>query len=1432
MPDAFMQEFEEFILSYKNKPLKTEFTTFKENWDAGNLGSGAEEAIMYSADVMIKKRFKQVPDFLQFLEAINSFAANNIDEGTLIDFCQVSDTLIATKTSKTDLQKYYKFIVDINECHCFTGAKSGNSWKGDFLGYDLGMAKEPFVAVNGIKLQLDGGADSLSINGTDGKFYIFKKLWVGKGGVVDWLRTDLDPSNVYAELNNYRIDMKLIEYKADSVTFYNTSELDKPVQGRLKDRIHNNGADGPFPEFRSYASTFKLNNIEDYLEYEGGFGMAGRSILGSGTDSTKAVLWIKRDGKRFIKLEADAFTITPLVVRSQLAAVTIDKDFDSIYHPGYYCKITRDTRLVELGINPETKVKSPMFNSYHSVDMYVDKIEWQMDSNFMEVKSAYDPEGLAFFESSNYFSQRRFDAVRGALSYQPLERMEQLVQSYGRDLTEDDVLSHFNSKDIALLQPLLAKLHSEGFITYHVSQKRIVVQDKLFDYLAAWRKQIDYDVIQLVSRAKGKSNSKLNLDNFDLEIYGIKRVKLSDSQSVEIFPYEQTVTLKKNRDMAFNGYVKAGRFEFFGNDFNFNYEDFTINLNATDSMMFNFPDKRLENRLRKVNTVIQDVTGVLKIDKPDNKSGKKPAPAYPIFDCTKEAYVYYDYASVYGGVYDRERFNFSLKPFVVDSLDNFALKGIVLLGTFKSADILPTFDHELSLQPDFSLGFQKYTPDQGYPLYKGKGQCFMKIDLSNRGLRGEGNFTFNGSDVQSAEMLFFPDSMIALNTTFIMKDHPKKKFPDVTSEKATVTWSPYQDTMKIAAIDSLSFINMYEKESFLKGALIFTKENMFGNGEFNYKHSIVSSDYFDFKNRKLLADSSYFKLNDLENVRTVLTNESSEVSIDFDKQVLIGKSKSDSIFTNLPINQYSTNVPKYRWDYNEKMLYLEPDQSNQEDIDYFFVSTNPNYDSLTFTPQEAKLSLETYSIEVYNIKYITVADAQVRPDSSITIGEDGGLPMLNNAEIVATKDNEYHHIKNAEVNIFSSKKLSAFGDYQYTDKDGKLWQIHMDNIYTTDSFTTVGTGKIPDSANFYFGPRMRYKGDITFLSVRKPLEFKGELAIEHPFEDELSTERLRYEGLVAFDSLYLDMSEPKNVYGEALYSGMFMNTRTNQIYHRFLGKMANPDDWPIYAAKGYLYYVADSSTFIIAPERKIFEEDIRDPQWKFCVLDSSLFGEGPIGFNYEWDNFKLSLSALFSHDFKSGKTDIKATGGVNFPFLEDGLKIMGDSMINYGYFAEDVLNDKDFIIAAAARPFDKDRDVQRAINSIVNNGTILTSKEYKPIFHFSEMTLKWDTASKAFMNVGKVALGNVGNAQVNKWLNARIVLSKRFEHDSVSIYIESNAGNWYLFNFDDNILQFAGSDAEYIKRATSSKLKDIEGEYSMKLSDEFTILETRQKIIR
>lgn len=1430
-PSEFFQDFSAFVKNSKNAKLTETFEAFKLLWEGGSFGSAAEDQLITTVNTMLKGNYVANPDFTQYLKATNSFYENEIDEDNYVEFNRLVDTLVKIKTAKSTVRDAFGFFTDLNSKQVIFG-KRGKVWKVSDADYSIEMKKSPYVVFEGIDLSLGGNKDTLEILNTSGKYYFIKRKWWGNEGEVTWERTGLSPSDVYAELQHYRIELASNGYSADSVVFRNLDAYDEPIDGKLIDQLNTNKENPLYPRFRSYKKKFSLEDLDDYLVYRGGFGMEGRKIMGTGEGYSQAVMHVLKDGKKLMTLRSNSFIIEPEKVSSPSTMVTLFIDGDSIYHPDLLLKIERENRYVRLSVSPQSNVRAPFINSYHNLDMYADQLDCYLDSSFCDIRSARDPDGRAYFESKNYFSKKRFEQVRGNMSYNPIFKFNELFTLYKKRIyTEDELIGFFGVDRIEQIQSLLLIMTNQGYLTYETAIKEVVLKDKLFNYINAYLKKVDHDVILLNSMIKDQPNSRLQFENNNLEVHGIKTVKLSDSQSVQIYPAQQTIIFKKNRDMEFDGYMKAGRFEYFGKGFSFNYEDFEIQMKQIDSMMFNVPDKENGGILRRVNTVIQDITGSLKIDKPDNKSGRLSAPNYPIFDCFNGAYVYYDYKSVFNGVYDRERFYFKLKPFVVDSIDNFSMKSLNLLGTFVSAKILPNFDYKLNLQPDFSLGFAKETPPEGYPLYNGQGHCNMKMYLSNSGLRGEGKFTYNGAEIQSDEMIFFPDSMEGKKTVFAMVDTERKKFPEVKSENCELSWSPYNDTMIIAAVDTTAFINMYEPESFLKGELVFTKKNMYGRGEFNYRQSLAQSDYYNFKHRDLSADSTELEIMDIPMERVALSNESVRIKINFDKQILKGETNFDTVSTLLPINQYSTNIPYFKWDVQEEKVFLEKGDET-EDIDFFFVSTNPVFDSLTFAPSSAELDLSSFEINAFDIKYFLVADSRIKPAKEVQIAENGEIPSLEDAEITASAENEYHKVIKANVNIFSSKKFTATGLYEYIDPNEKSWEITMTDIRTTEEGLTRGVGVIPDSMDFHFGSKIGYNGNMIFLSNRKEIEFSGEVEFEHDKVAELTTQKLKFEGLVAFDSLYFNVSEAKNIYGQELHTGIFLNAKTLRLYSVFLGTKQTPDDLALFRAEGDLFLDTDSNMYMITAYDRYNNEDLRPSIWTFDMDTNLVYMDGPLNMDYNIENFDFSLCGYLTYDIAKEETKVKMAGGINFPFQETAIKVMSDSIINFSYFNDDVNNLKEYIASGIGRQTESQKIAEKEINSLYSSGSIPKIKNYEPLIHFSETELIWDTTSRSFHNIEQLGVAKFTSYDLNKKLNGRVDFFQTGSRDSVSLYFEGNAGNWYLFTFVEEELFIASSDQEFLKRALGKKPKEIVGRLNYDAATEEMISGTRVKAIR
>ena len=112
--------------------------------------------------------------------------------------------------------------------------------------------------------------------------------------------------------------------------------------------------------------------------------------------------------------------------------------------------------------------------------------------------------------------------------------------------------------------------------------------------------------------------------------------------------------------------------------------------------------------------------------------------------------------SIQHGKYKRDRFYFAVDPFEITNINRLTKQNTEFAGTLTS-NIFPPIEQKLVVRPDYSLGFVQEAPAEGYPIYNNRATYHNIVDLSNRGLRGDGILEYVASSSASNDFLFLPD---------------------------------------------------------------------------------------------------------------------------------------------------------------------------------------------------------------------------------------------------------------------------------------------------------------------------------------------------------------------------------------------------------------------------------------------------------------------------------------------------------------------------------------------------------------------------------------------------------------------------------------------------------------------------------------------------
>lgn len=682
------------------------------------------------------------------------------------------------------------------------------------------------------------------------------------------------------------------------------------------------------------------------------------------------------------------------------------------------------------------------------------------------------------------------------------------------------------------------------------------------------QKSSDFDNLTFTAKKNYKSQNSshiasLDLNNMDLDLTGIDTIQVSEIKNIKCLPDNQTITLQKNRNFNFNGDLLTQFFVFHGEDFHFDYENFKFDLDSIDYLTINFfsdtlpayytpllknprvndttcfmtyeqdtinggmiekyrfkyknqefvkkdcfHDKNTERYLLKRTVIppMQDITGTLKVEHPDNKGSSDTTISkdYPIFTCSENANVYYDkfysnkasndygYFDLYIEAeddtvdimqrkYERQRFYFALDTFTIKSLDKFEPGLWKMPGTFHS-DVFAPIKDSLTIQEDtikdlfedtkyvYSLGFTKKA-DETETIYNGKGTAQTDIRLSVKGLQGVGRITYLTSEFTSTEITYLPDAVIARSDTFVIKNAANPECAFTKGKNTYIEWRVSDGhLLSTSAIELSDFMPESENWSLVQkyfennpsppkpqimydntgypaefvGTLRLDslQQNHTGKGIMRFFSSELQSDSFVFKQKSYKADTANFEVKSGADV--AFDAKDVNVNIDYDIEMGVFKSNGDVTEGNFRPNKYKCKFEKFIWDMPSKEIKFGVNEFNEpENQASKYICTDQNQDSLSFVSYYTGYALENKIIKAYQVEPFAIGDGILTADT---------LLEYPDPQIAINPDGKMAPIQNASFEMgdennkykFYEVEMNVYGKLEY---EGKGNHDYMYKIY-------------------------------------------------------------------------------------------------------------------------------------------------------------------------------------------------------------------------------------------------------------------------------------------------------------------------------------------------------------------------------------------------
>lgn len=1448
--EPFLKKIGDFVTMSKREDAIETFKKFSDRFRTGLL-EAEQKRVIATCNMMRAQKLNATPYFVDFLAAVA--VANNYEKqnSRLEQFNNIVDAMLRDIQNRRiePLRQFLEFSRYFLENNAIYYRSSGaTNWFADSRDYTfLYNNSTPSVSWKNVKLKAIYKTDSIEITEVDGVFFPLNNIFKANSAKTTWKRLGQD--NVFVTLDTFQFDITKGVYRAEKARLrYPIMFPNRDIEGRFEDRliIKSESKESAYPRFESYEKRLRIDDIGGNVAYEGGFKLYGTTVYGYGTREQKAQLIIDdpRRSKKAFRATAETFAIRKgEYIFGERVESVIYFGKDSIYHPSVNLRFEIPKNELVLERGQRGSDRNPFFDSYHQVNINVLKVKVYLNTDSVILGERYPGfginENIGTFESLKFYTENDFRHFQNISTRNPISIFKMYSEKTGKKkFNADELAKQIDNKlDGSMIQSLMYEMASQGFITYDPDNNTIELRDKVFHFVASNQKKVDYDVLKIVSETK-RENAVMTMRDTSVAIAGVKGIEISANQKVRITPFEELITLKKNRDFDYDGRTEVGYVVFHGISKKFVYNDFKISMDSCRFMDLNLKigeNKFGKSILRPIDSRIEYSRGVLQIDSFNNKSGKDNIAIYPYYTSIDSSYVFYEAKKTQDTAYKRKDFYFVLNPYRLLHLDSLTVEDLKFKGKMRSAGIFPEFQETLRLMPDSSLGFVTKTPNTegGYPMYGGKGNFTGDITLDNKGFFGSGKLRYLGGVMDSKDIIFKPSEMIASAKNFEIKEDRSKNVPQIIGPNTNVHWRPYADSMYLSARDS-SFVFFKEGGHTLRPTLILTPSGVKGSGVFNWEKGTLQSKMFTFGAHAVSADTMNMSIralqDSIEAEQLAFDTRNIQGKIDFDKQVGSFKSnsiKAGEIPTTMPGVRYKTSIGEFDWDLAGKAINFKSDGR-----DALFLCIDPNQDSLRFLGTKASYDLSSNILRIGGVSYLQVCDAYLHPsDQNVQVELKGKMTRFENAKIVCDTATRHHVINRANILVSGRKAYSADGFYEY-NVAGKQQEIRFDNIIgqrvgkgmQSEKHTeTRATGKVAQEDDFHIDHKTVFKGQISLFSNTKNLLFEGyaKLLLNNLPDNQWFS----INSYGDKSDLAIRYQNPRNEGGEPLFTGLFVSKENNVCYPRVMMPLSFRKDRAVLDARGVFKYSVSTDEVIFGDSSKILGSALQGTKVVFGNKYGSINAEGRLKIGSSLKYVKLATAGrlrtnfLPPDDIQTDTNGVKAArvsgdimAAIELMVPDKILKMMANDIATNTFDAPEVnYTQDDFYERFLAEIVTDPKEYQKMVNQMKNGAFEWSSKSANYGITFSKIPIRWEPELQSFVSFGKrSALNSIAGVAINKEVQANIEFKMPSnEDDRIGIYIKTGNDLFYYFYYKKGMLSICSNNPRIEEEFKKIKAKDL-----------------------
>lgn len=1417
---------------------------------ATNAMAYSEKDITHLLDVLkktvIANPLKKVNDNL---EAINEFVRSRVlytsnynrlyalNGDFSFDFIENERPYFETKTTEKVISKKEIAVEDFGLFDDWDKESTDSDWyentsieETEALNrtIELPLAGDLVMNLKNVDVVMVTASDSVVIKKTTGAVLWQSGKFLGNEGNVTWESVGMPQISV--ALKQYFFDIRNPRFSAENVVLSYPERLTAAIDGVFEFRgtKRPKGVMASYPRFKSYESKAVIKNIEQNISYKGGFSMMGNQILSSSLSDRFSTIIVEKKGEYHFKAIGRKFVLSDSLISSDRVSFVAYMDGDSITHPAVKFQYNSNQKWVRLNKVNSTGFKdSPYADTYHQMNIRCDAVRWNLATQKMDFYIVSGKGVIpAVFESFNFYNPERVRELSGAAGFNPLLLVGNFVKKTKKtSFTVQEIAQSVGRPAEQFSGGLMATVQ-QGLLNYNPADNLYSLAEKGKHFLKAFAGQTDYDdlvVPSFFNTTDSTSNGSFDLKAKNLTIRGTKIFSLSDSLGIYFIPYDETIQIKKNRTFSFNGQLKVKNYRFAGKNLEIDYDNFIVKLNKIDSISFVPQAVYRKGGRREIGSHIKfEQSGMLYLNRPDNKAGKQYLPEYPRLVMDKGVVVYFDEDSRKNKKYNREVY-FDIPEIDYDSLN---VKDLEFEGTFYSGDIFKPFKEKLVVMPDTTIGFAHTPPKGMYNVYGGNSaiKFASNLTMDGKGLRTSGEINHLAASLTAKNIFFATDSLVASGELGEIRETDYANdvyFPKVDIRDYTLRWKPKVDSMIIATKKGFNF---YAGTSSLTGKLVVREGGLFGLGILARNDSDTESDQFKFNKKGFNANESIFKIkSSVTKTKPVLLGQNVNVNFNvLDNLVNIAineASFNDTTRSSLefPYAAYRTNIGQATWSIEDKKITMQGNVENST-----FTSTNAEQAGLAFNGSSALYDIVGMTLNIEGVPSITTADAFVIPkEGKVAIRRDAEMLPFKNARLTIDTLNGYHNLIDGNIRILSRKAFSGDATYQFVNVSKDTFNIKMGNFelknllgttktrVATESLSTVAKANVMVSDSVFLSPKILYKGEIAMLAPQKNLSLNGFVIPELKKYPQLGGNWITYKGDKS-EEITITVDEKLRSNDIPIFAGLHLraNAGTNGLYPTFLSPKSNVEDENIFLTKGTFRRDEPRKLFSIYPENSTSKEGNR---YEFIDDAGIIRTEG--SYNLLGGKIAKFIKTAGTAEVRldSSLYNFDAMMVYDFPLpmpltLNMSEKIIKNNLDAGGVPPAVLFEDENFL--SKLSQFVGDKAAEDYKNKLFREHIPMFkfSPKFAATMVFSDLKLRWNPDVNSFHSVGKLGISNIGESDINAQVEGYLEIIKNpAAGDEIYLFLELSGENWYYLGFKNGELGVISSDDAFNNLITAKE---------------------------